>query len=111
MRDERDEVSAQRGEPAQLVSGAALSLVRADVLHRRRDEATKEVEKLDLLGREAVLLRPDEPEHADRPRPHLERRKDPTAEAEREQILLLGIPVFLHGRPIDQLAFQHFVER
>src|SRR5207248_4814370 len=42
VRDERDEVGAQRREPAQLVDGAPLGLVGPDVLDGGRNEPTEQ---------------------------------------------------------------------
>ena len=51
VRDERDEVGAQRGEPPQLLDRLPLGLVRADVLHRGRDQPAEQGGELDLVGR------------------------------------------------------------
>ena len=66
VRDERDEVGAQRREPPQLLDRLPLGLVGADVLDRGRDEAAEQRDELDLLGRERVGLDARERDHPDR---------------------------------------------
>ena len=58
VRDERDEVGAERRQAPQLVHRRALGLVRAQVLHRRRDEPPEERHQAELLLPERPGLPP-----------------------------------------------------
>ena len=85
VRDERDEVGAQRGQAAELVRGGALGLVGAQVLDRARDEPAEQRDELDLLGAEGPGLAARDHERADRPRPELQRREHARPDPELEQ--------------------------
>ena len=101
VRDERDEVRAQRGQPAELVRGRALGLVGAQVLDRRRDEPAEERHELDLLGAEGRGLGARDHERPDRPRPELQRREHARSHAELEQARLLGVAPVGDVLPVD----------
>ena len=104
VRDERDEVGAKRREAAELLDGLALGLVGADVLHRARHEAAEQAGELDLVLGERVRLGPDEREHPDRAGPLQQWCRKPTAQAEREELLLLGKVRAAHVAPVDRLV-------
>jgi hypothetical protein len=57
-----------------------------------------------------VGRRTHEPEHADRPRPDLQRRQHTAVQPEGEQLLLLGIARRLHRPPVDELAVEHLLQ-
>src|SRR5439155_20903100 len=95
MREARHEVGAKRGETPQFFDRAALRLVRADVLYRRREQPSEQRDELNLLGGERARPVAHHAEHSDRPRPRLKRREQPALESELEPLLLFRI----HGPP------------
>ena len=109
VRDERDEVGAQRREAPQLLDRPALGLVRVDVLRGGRDEPAEQREQLDLLLLERVAAGADERQHPDRARAGDERRREPAAEAERDERLLLPVPRRLELAPVDGLVRREHV--
>ena len=110
VRDEGDEVRAQGREPAQLLDGLPLGLVGADVLDRRRDEATEERHELDLLVREGIRLLPRERDHADRPCSENQGSDQLAVEPERDEAAVLRVLVVGELAPDDDLAVEHAVE-
>src|SRR5256885_1597106 len=101
VRDERDEVGAQGREAAKLLDRSPLGLVGADVLDGARDEPAEQARELDLLRAEGVGLAADEREHADRARTLEQRHRQPRAQPEGEELLLLRILGVLHVAPVD----------
>ena len=91
VRDERDEVGAQRREPPQLLDGAALALVGADVLHGGCGQTPEQADELDLVLRERVRLASADGDEPDRASAREQRRDDPGAHAEREELRLLRV--------------------
>ncbi len=112
MRDERDEVCAQRREAAQLLDGRALRVVGPDVLDRGRDEASEQGEQLDLLLRERARLLADDRDHPDRARAREQRRDHAAVQAEPHELGLLVEARLAHVLAVDRLASEHlFQER
>jgi hypothetical protein len=107
VRNERDEVCAQRREAAELLDGPPLGFVGANVLHRGRDETPEQREQLDLVPAERVRLRADDRDHPDRAGTRQQRRGDARPEPEAEQLHLLGVAALGHVLPVDRLAAQH----
>jgi len=110
VRHQRDEVGAQRRQAPELVRSRPLRFVGADVLDCGRDDPTEQRYEFDLLREECIRLRAHEPEHPDRSGTNLQGRDEPTLQAERKEIFLFRIAIRLHRRPVDELAFEHFLQ-
>ena len=104
MRDQRDEIGAQGGEPAQLLDGAVLGFVGPDVLDRARDQAAEQADELELLTVEGARFAADERDHSEGLRPPQKRRRDPAVQPELDELPLFGIAGVVHVFPVRRLA-------
>jgi hypothetical protein len=104
VRDERDEVGAEGGEPAQLLHRRPLGLIGADVLDPAADQAPEQAEELDLAVAERAGLATHDGDRADRLGAGEERCDDSRAKPEREKVVLLLVLRFRHVLPVEGLS-------
>ena len=105
MRDERDEVGAERREAPQFLDPASLGLVGANVLDGARDQPPEQAYELELLALERARFAANERDHPDRLRTLQKGRRDPTPESQLDEFALLRIASVDHVLPVDGLAF------
>ena len=101
VRDERDEVRAERREPPELLDGRALGLVGADVLDGAPEEAAEEGDELDLVLGERVGLGADEGDHPHALRPDEQRRGEAAAQPQLEELRLFRVLLVAHVLAVD----------
>ena len=102
VRHERDEVRAHRREAPQLGDGPMLRVVGADVLDGRGGEASDQRHELDLLGREGIGLGAGEGDQPERGRADEQRRRQPRAQPEVDQHVLLRVAPIGHVRAVHR---------
>ena len=110
MRDERDEVRAQSGQAPELLDGSVLRVVGADVLHGGAREPPDERHELDLFGVERVGVASREGDEPDRGRADEQGRHEARMQAEREQLVLLGMLHLVEVAPVHRPPARHDFE-
>ena len=110
MRDERDEVGAERREPAKLFRRIALGCVRAHVLNGEADLPREHRDQVGFVGRERVGLGAGDREHPQKLASRREGRDDAGPKPGPGQFLLLRVlRIRVHVAANDRLRLARYV--